>query len=166
MKMRTAAAVLALATLVSGCGAEDSTTTGTPAPSSPSQESPSEEASTPARGEGKSDRSPSKEASGAGGEGTQVLIGTVGEAEDPEAFTIALADSSGEPVTTLEAGQYQVKVSDLATLHNFHLTGPGVDESTSVSGTGEVTWNVTLEPGGYSFVCDPHPEMRGDVKVV
>ncbi len=39
----------------------------------------------------------------AGGDGEEVLIGTVGEAEDPEAFTIALTDSSGKPVATLAA---------------------------------------------------------------
>jgi len=166
MKLLAATAVLALTTFVTGCGADDATEAVTPAPSAMTQESPSEDASSPAGGEAKSGRSPSKGASGAGGGGTQVLIGTVGEAEDPEAFTIELSDSSGEPVTTLEAGRYQVKVSDPATLHNFHLTGPGVDESTSVSSTGEVTWDVTLQPGDYTFVCDPHPEMRGSVKVV
>lgn len=162
MKTLTAAAVLALTSFVSGCGAEN--TTG--APASPSQAAPSEEASSPTPGEAKSGQSPSEEESGGAGEGTQVLMGTVGEAGDPEAFTIELADSSGEPVTELEAGEYEVEVSDLATLHNFHLTGPGVDESTSVSSTGEVTWKVTLEPGTYTFVCDPHPEMTGSVTVV
>ena len=94
-----------------------------------------------------------------------MLVGSVGEPDDAEAFTIALADRSGEPVTRLTAGAYRVKVTDPAKYHNFHLTGPGVDKRTSVFGTGEVTWDLVLESGTYTFVCDPHPQMVGDVSV-
>lgn len=164
MKTLTAAVVVTLASVISACGGADIGTTGTQPPSI--AQSPSDETSSPVGSDGKSRQSPSDEASyPAGRDGEQVLVGTVGEAEDPEAFTIQLTNSSGEPVTTLAAGEYQVKVTDPATLHNFHLTGPGVDESTSVSGTGEVTWTVTLKQGSYTFICDPHPEMVGDVTV-
>ena len=94
-----------------------------------------------------------------------MLFGMVGAPDDAEAFTIALVDSSGKPVTRLEAGAYRVKVTDPASYHNFHLTGPGVDQRTSIFGTGEVTWDLVLRSGTYTFVCDPHPQMAGDVSV-
>lgn len=160
MNRLTAAAAVALVSLISACGGADTSATESEAateaesPTAASEQSPSEE------------KSPSEKASSpTGRDGEQVLTGTVGEPEDPEAFTITLTDSSGEPVTTLPAGEYQVEVTDLASIHNFHLTGPGVDETTTVPSTGEVTWTVTLEPGSYTFICDPHPDMVGDVKV-
>ena len=157
----TAAAVVTLVSLLGACGeattgateSETPTTEGE-SPTEASERSPSKE------------KSPSKKASSPPDrKGDQVLTGTVGEAEDPEAFTITLTDSSGEQVTSLPAGEYQVEVTDLASIHNFHLAGPGVDETTTVPGTGEVTWTVTLEPGSYTFICDPHPDMVGEVKV-
>ncbi len=166
MKKMTGAVAVMLAWLLSGCGGADTSSTEIQPPPrhSPSaEESPSEESSPE---ESPSKQAPSKKASSpAGGAGDQMLIGTVGESQDPEAFTIALTDESGDPVTTLAAGEYQVKVTDPATLHNFHLTGPGVDETTSVSGTGEVTWKVTFEARSYTFICDPHPQMVGQVTV-
>lgn len=102
---------------------------------------------------------------GAGNAG--VLTGTVGQPDDPDSFTIVLTDGSGRPVTSLPAGRYQVRVSDRSEIHNFRLTGPGVEESTGVPGTGEVTWEVTLEPGSYTFKCDPHPQrMVGNFTVI
>ncbi len=163
MKKTTGAVVVTIAWLMSGCGGADTSTTETQPLSTPSDQSPSPESSPE---QSPSKKSPSKEASSpAGGEGAQVLTGTVGESAEPEAFTIVLTNKSGDRVTTLAAGEYQVKVTDLATIHNFHLTGPGVDESTSVSDTGEVTWTVTLEPGDYFYKCDPHPEMVGQLTV-
>ena len=44
--------------------------------------------------------------------------------------------------------------TDSASIHNFHLTGPGVNKSTSIGGTGTATWKVTLKKGKYSYVCD------------
>jgi plastocyanin len=88
-----------------------------------------------------------------------LLEGQVGTAEDPEGFELVLTDSSGAPVETLPAGDYDIRVQDLATLHNFHLTGPGVDETTPIPGTGEVVWRVTLQAGEYTAICDPHPDM-------
>ena len=76
-------------------------------------------------------------------------------------FTIGLTGAAG-PVTKLDPGTYDVVVRDLSDEHNFHLFGPGVNESTSVAGTGTVTWTVTFRDGRYTFVCDPHPSaMRG-----
>ena len=59
-------------------------------------------------------------------------------------------------MTTLAAGTYTVDVDDQSDIHNFHLSGAGVDESTEVSAVGAETWEVTFEAGPYDFVCDPH----------
>jgi plastocyanin len=58
-------------------------------------------------------------------------------------------------------------VNDESSSHNFHLTGPGgIDVSTEVSGTGLQTFIVDLEPGTYTFVCDPHSSsMTGTITV-
>jgi plastocyanin len=70
-------------------------------------------------------------------------------------------------VSTLAAGSYTIEVDDQSDIHNFHLTGPRVEETTEVGATGTDTWNVTVEPGTYSFVCDPHAgSMNGDFEVV
>lgn len=69
-------------------------------------------------------------------------------------------------VTTLKAGTYTIVVKDTATDHNFHLTGPGVNKTTSVGGTGTTTWKVTLKKGTYKYVCDPHASfMKGSFTV-
>lgn len=65
-------------------------------------------------------------------------------------------DISVETNGTIAPGSYELTVDDLSSTHNFHLSGPGVDVSTSVSGEGSETFAVTLEPGTYAFVCDPH----------
>jgi type 1 fimbria pilin len=89
------------------------------------------------------------------------LTGNVGPG-----FEISLKDASGNDVTTLTAGEYTINVDDQSDIHNFHLTGPGVDEMTEVSTTGMVTWHVTLEAGSYHFQCDPHSSsMNGDFEV-
>ena len=66
----------------------------------------------------------------------------------------------------MTAGTSTVAVDDQSDIHNFHLTGPGVDESTDVGGTGASTWNVTLGGGTYTFVCDPHADSMNGSFVV
>jgi plastocyanin len=92
------------------------------------------------------------EASGGGGSGSG-LRGTVGPG-----FNISVEGADG-----IAAGAQTITVEDLSPEHNFHLTGPGgVDVSTSVSGEGEESFEITLEPGEYTFLCDPHAsQMRG-----
>jgi len=81
-------------------------------------------------------------------------------------FEISLKDSSGNDVETLTAGAYTINVDDQSDIHNFHLTGTGVDEMTDVSGTGMTTWQVTFQAGSYHFQCDPHASsMNGDFDV-
>jgi len=91
---------------------------------------------------------------------TPRLAGTVGPG-----FTITLK-KAGAKVATLEAGKYSITVSDLSSIHDFHLVGPGVNKATSVGGTGKVTWTVTFQKGKtYRFMCDPHASfMNGKFK--
>lgn len=105
---------------------------------------------------------PPTSAAAAGG---KQLVGTVGEEGNPDAFTIALADASGQAVTTLPAGAYTIQVKDLSKIHNFHLKGGSVDESTTVPEVGDKTFQVNLTAGAYTFICDPHPRMVGQLTV-
>jgi hypothetical protein len=56
----------------------------------------------------------------------------------------------------VKSGRYKIVVSDTTTMHNWHITGRGVDKETSVRGTGTWTWKVRLRDGKYRVVCDPH----------
>ena len=86
---------------------------------------------------------------------TGTSTGTVGPG-----FTITMNKK------TVKAGTYVVTIHDLASIHDFHLTGPGVDKKTSVGGTGTTKWTVKLKKGTYQFVCDPHRTiMHGVLKV-
>jgi plastocyanin len=86
---------------------------------------------------------------------TNTLTGTVGPG-----FTISMNKKS------VKAGTFVITIHDLASIHDFHLTGPGVDKKTSVSGTGTTKWTVKLKKGTYHFVCDPHHTiMHGVLKV-
>ena len=97
--------------------------------------------------------------------GPGVLRAEVGEPGDPDAYTMSLVDAEGERVETLPAGRYDVVVSDHSAIHNLHLRGPGVEESTGVTSSGTTTWSVTLRPGEHTYVCDPHPGMTARFSV-
>jgi plastocyanin len=82
----------------------------------------------------------------------ETLTGTVGPG-----FNISLT-RTGEAVTQLDAGGYTIQVSDKSDFHNFHLQGPGgVSQFTGAEQIEEVTWNVTLVDGVYTYLCDVHP---------
>jgi hypothetical protein len=89
--------------------------------------------------------------------GGKTLNGSVGPG-----FDISLDGADG-----LTAGTYTLVVDDKASSHNFHLTGPGnVDVATDVEAEGKETFTITLEPGEYEYVCDPHAsQMRGSFTV-
>jgi hypothetical protein len=90
-----------------------------------------------------------------------VLRGSVGPG-----FEISLTDDAGEPVTTLAPGSYTLMTDDKSDIHNFHLSGEGVDVGTGVGETGTDSFDVDLAGGTYSFVCDPHASsMNGSVEV-
>ena len=94
-----------------------------------------------------------------------LLPSSVARAENPvlegivgtnDAFVISLVGANGAKFTHLDAGTYTIVVHDRSAEHNFHLTGPGVNQSTDVEGTGDATWTVTLQNGIYRYLCDPH----------
>ncbi len=94
---------------------------------------------------------------------TPVLTGVSGT---NDAFAISLTDSSGAKVTHLDAGTYTIAVHDRSTIHDFHLSGPGVDLATSEELVEDVTWTVMLTDGTYRYVCDPHAGvMKGSFTV-
>ena len=89
------------------------------------------------------------------------LIGTVGPG-----FTISLTLADGQPATQLSGGTYDVVVTDRSAMHNFHLSGPGVNKKTSLAFRGTVTWRLKLRKGTYRFVCDPHAGgMKGTLRI-
>ena len=94
---------------------------------------------------------------GSSGGSATTLNGSVGPG-----FDISLDGTDG-----ITAGDYTLVVNDQSTAHNFHLTGPGgVDVSTEVSEEGEESFDVTLQAGEYTFVCDPHAsQMNGSFTV-
>ena len=87
------------------------------------------------------------------------LVGVVGT---NDAFVISLRDASGNLVTHLDPGTYDVAVSDRSEVHSFHLKGPGVDQRTPIDAKQEITWAVIFTEGRYAFFCDAHASvMRG-----
>lgn len=92
--------------------------------------------------------------------GVKTLTATVG----PNA-TISLR-LGGKKVTRVKAGRYRIVVRDRSHMHNFHLTGPGVNKKTAVVAHRTYTWTVTLRKGTYRYQCDPHKaRMKGSFKV-
>ena len=84
-----------------------------------------------------------------------VYKGTVGPG-----FTISMASKP------TKAGTVKLVIADKANNHNFHLTGPGVNVTTTVPFVGVKTFNVTLKKGTYKFVCDPHASfMKGSFTI-
>ncbi len=82
-------------------------------------------------------------------------------------FTIEVSQN-GEDAESIKAGTYTLKVEDKSSAHNFHLIGPGVDETvTEVPFEGEKTVTVKLEKGTYTYQCDPHASsgMKGTFEV-
>jgi len=86
---------------------------------------------------------------------TNTLTGT-----DGPGFTITMSKK------TVKAGTYLIVIHDRSAIHNFHLTGPGVNKKTSVPAVSTVRWTVKLKKGTYKFICDPHAAiMSGVLKV-
>jgi plastocyanin len=92
-------------------------------------------------------------ATGSGSAATAKTVnGTVGPG-----FTITLT-MQGKNVTKLKAGTaYRFVISDRSSIHDFRLSGPGVNRVlTSVEFTGTKSFVLKLKKGSYRFVCDPH----------
>lgn len=82
---------------------------------------------------------------------------------DPVSISLT---AGGKKVSSLKAGTYTIVVKDEASDHDFHLTGPGVNRTTTVSGIGTQSWKVTLKRGTYTYKCDPHAAfMKGTFTV-
>ena len=89
------------------------------------------------------------------------------EGETGPGFEIEVKQD-GEDAESVKAGTYTLKVEDKSEMHNFHLTGPGVDEEvTDVPFVGEKSVTVTLVKGTYTYQCDPHASngMKGTFTV-
>jgi len=96
-----------------------------------------------------------------GGDTGTVLKGSVGPG-----FEISLSSADGQSVETLAPGSYTLEVDDQSDIHNFHLSGDGVDVSTDVGSTGTESFDITVTSGTYTFVCDPHSStMNGSFEV-
>jgi plastocyanin len=76
---------------------------------------------------------------------TNTLSGT-----DGPSFTITMSKK------IVKAGTYVIVVHDRSSIHNFHLSGPGVNKKTSIAGVSMTKWKVKLKKGTYRYVCDPH----------
>jgi hypothetical protein len=89
------------------------------------------------------------------------LLGTVGPG-----FTISLK-LDGKGVTRLKPTTYRFRVTDRSSIHDFHLSGPGVNKViTGIGFRGTKTVKIKLKRGTYRYVCDPHSsEMRGSFSV-
>jgi len=90
------------------------------------------------------------------------LRGTIGPG-----FTISLKNAHGGKVKTLKSGKYTLIVRDKASIHNFTLNGPGIDNKmiTGTSFVGTKTVTLTLKKGTYRFYCTVHPDITGTFKV-
>lgn len=88
------------------------------------------------------------------------LTGTVGPG-----FTISLKKGTTK-VTKLKHGKYTFVIRDKSKIHNFDLKGPVKKRFTTVTFVGTKTVTLTLKPGKYTYVCDPHASsMRGSFRV-
>jgi plastocyanin len=93
----------------------------------------------------------------------KTVRGTVGPG-----FTIDLT-LGGKKVTNLKSGvRYRLVVSDRSPIHDFHLSGPGLNRVlTGVDFVGTKSIALTLKKGVYRYVCDPHSDlMHGSFRVV
>ncbi len=98
---------------------------------------------------------------GAAPNATVKLTGAVGPGE-----TITLKKGAAR-VATLKRGRYTINVNDRSAEHNFRLRGPGVNKQISgISPMGRKSVTVTLKPGRYTYLCDPHAgDMVGSFRV-
>jgi plastocyanin len=149
MRLRTTIALLltgmALAFVAVACGGDDDE------PSSAGGQTTTEESTTT-----------ESTTTGGGGSASGELTGETGPG-----FTIEV-EQNGQDAEEVAAGTYTLKVEDKSEMHNFHLIGPGVDEEvTDVPFVGEKTVTVTLQPGTYTYQCDPHAAsgMKGTFEV-
>jgi plastocyanin len=100
-------------------------------------------------------------------ESSEAAVSSTMHATVGPGFTISLTYADGSAVTEAPPGTYTIIVDDRSEEHNFHIFGPGVEETTAVGSDGSATWRVTLRNNSlYYFQCDPHPDaMYGRIEV-
>jgi plastocyanin len=142
-----AALLVALALAMAGCGGDDDE--GAATDTDTTTETTTDTGTT--------------ETTDTGGAATgQKLIGSV----PSDDFVITLTTEDGSEVTSLPAGTYTLEIVDKTDIHNFHLSGPGVDEASDVAGQEDEEYEIELQAGTYEFVCDPHvSQMSGSFEV-
>ena len=64
----------------------------------------------------------------------------------------------------VKAGAAVLVVADRSATDNFHLTGPGVNRTTTKAGKGTFTWKVRLKPGLYRYRSDATPSLKGSFR--
>ena len=81
-------------------------------------------------------------------------------ATDGPGFTITMSKKA------VPHGVYVITVKDRSAIHNFHLSGPGVNKKTSIGRQQKLTWKLKFKKGKtYAFRCDSHPAtMKGSFK--
>jgi len=85
----------------------------------------------------------------------QRIVGNVGPG-----FTISVAPRRVQP------GTYRFVIHDNSTMHNWHITGPGVNKRTPVAFQGTRRFTLELTTGRYRIQCDVHPlEMNTRLRV-
>ena len=93
-------------------------------------------------------------------EGGRTLQATVGKASF---LTLRL---DGKNVSRLRSGRYTIAVADKSRKDNFHLSGAGVNRSTSVGKQEQATWILSLKKGVYRYASDGSSKKRGTFRVV
>jgi hypothetical protein len=68
-------------------------------------------------------------------------------------------------VVTLKRGAAVLVVRDLSATDNFHLTGPGVNRTTTKAGKGTFTWKLALKAGLYRYRSDATATLKGSFRV-
>jgi NitT/TauT family transport system substrate-binding protein len=66
---------------------------------------------------------------------------------------------NGSVIKTLPAGSYTISVTDKSGKDNFHITGKGVNKSTSIAKNQAASWTVKLTKGTYTVSSDGHPKL-------
>ena len=94
---------------------------------------------------------------------TQLNAGVVDGATSP---TLLSFTENGSDVATLTAGTYTIVIDDLATNHNVHFSGPGIDQATSIDNAEMKTITVTFQAGTFNLHCDRHGSMVRTFTVV
>ncbi len=76
----------------------------------------------------------------------QRIVGNVGPG-----FTISVSPRRVQP------GTYRFVIHDNSSMHNWHITGPGVNKKTLITFQGTRRFTLDLTRGRYLIQCDMHP---------